>query len=31
VPSVFNREVVKCVAEAVQRAAIKIGHAQKKG
>ena len=30
VPSVFNREVVKCVAEAVQRAALKNGVARKK-
>ena len=31
VPSVFNREVVNRVAEAVQRVAIKTGQAQKKG
>ncbi len=30
VPSVFNREVVQCVAVAVQRAAIKAGVARKK-
>ena len=31
VPSVFNREVVNRVAEAVQRVAVKTGQAQKKG
>lgn len=31
VPSVFNREVVRCVAEAVQRVAVKSGVARKKG
>jgi malate dehydrogenase (oxaloacetate-decarboxylating) len=30
VPSVFNREVVKRVAEAVQRAAVKAGVARRK-
>jgi malate dehydrogenase (oxaloacetate-decarboxylating) len=30
VPSVFNREVVQCVAEAVQRAAVKSGVARKR-
>jgi malate dehydrogenase (oxaloacetate-decarboxylating) len=30
VPSVFNHEVVRCVAEAVQRAAVKAGVARKK-
>jgi malate dehydrogenase (oxaloacetate-decarboxylating) len=30
VPSVFNREVVRRVAEAVKRAAIKAGVARKK-
>ena len=30
VPSVFNREVVRCVAEAVQRVAVKSGVARKK-
>jgi len=30
VPSVFNREVVRCVAEAVQRVAVKSGVARKR-
>lgn len=30
VPSVFNREVVRCVAEAVQRVAVKSGVARRK-